>query len=334
MPASAPAHRPPRFASTSSWRHQGDPELTKPRGGARAVAAREQGEGDPLGGRAVVESLLLWCWSEVGAGGDETEQRNLVVVLRCGARVEGLSLEDVADKRVEVLALHFRRQHLARELLLRVVLLGARCCGGAVGARLLLRARGRCSGRAGCYSARGLLLRAVAPGERGRQASQRRISGPTVLAMDPYQFDPKSAFTVLAMDPESATFETSAPRASGPLPCQEGDPCDTCMCGEGYQCDAEQRCMPQQEDLCPPAVAILIRDIRKFEQDGCKAVGTDATQCHPKELDRFVIEHDKLNDLLLQLQHTLTVHFDQNEPGAEPHAARRAVDRRARRDAA
>jgi hypothetical protein len=28
---------------------------------------------------------------------DETEQRNLVVVLRCGARVEGLSLEDVAE---------------------------------------------------------------------------------------------------------------------------------------------------------------------------------------------------------------------------------------------
>ena len=28
---------------------------------------------------------------------DETEQRNLVVVLRCGARVEGLSLEDVVE---------------------------------------------------------------------------------------------------------------------------------------------------------------------------------------------------------------------------------------------
>ncbi|HEY0137044.1 MAG TPA: hypothetical protein VGB85_23335 [Nannocystis sp.] len=108
-----------------------------------------------------------------------------------------------------------------------------------------------------------------------------------------------------------------APRASGPLPCQEGDPCADCMCGEGYQCDAEQRCMPVKEDLCAPEVATLIRDIRRFEQDRCQAVGTDATQCDPKELDRFVIEHDKLNDLLLQLQHTLTVHFDQNEPSAE-----------------
>lgn len=115
-----------------------------------------------------------------------------------------------------------------------------------------------------------------------------------------------------------------APRASGPVPCQEGDPCSSCECGEGYACDAEQRCMPAREDLCAPAVAQLIRDIRKFEQDRCTAVGTDATQCDPKELDRFVIEHDQLNDLLLQLQHTLTVHFDQNEPSAErglPRAA-------------
>ncbi len=117
-----------------------------------------------------------------------------------------------------------------------------------------------------------------------------------------------------------------APRASGPLPCQEGDPCDSCMCGDGYQCDGEQRCMPLKEDLCAPEVAGLIRDIRRFEQDRCQAVGTDATQCDPKELDRFVIEHDKLNDLLLQLQHTMTVHFDQNEPSAErglPRAAQR-----------
>lgn len=28
---------------------------------------------------------------------DETEQRKLIVVLRCGARVEGLSLEDVVE---------------------------------------------------------------------------------------------------------------------------------------------------------------------------------------------------------------------------------------------
>lgn len=28
---------------------------------------------------------------------DEAEQRNLVVVLRCGVRVEGLSLEDVVE---------------------------------------------------------------------------------------------------------------------------------------------------------------------------------------------------------------------------------------------
>lgn len=108
-----------------------------------------------------------------------------------------------------------------------------------------------------------------------------------------------------------------APRASGPVPCQEGDPCASCECGEGYACDPEQRCMPAQEDLCAPEVRALIRDIRSFEQDRCQAVGTDATQCDPKELDRFVIEHNQLNDLLLQLQHTLTVHFDQNEPSAE-----------------
>lgn len=117
-----------------------------------------------------------------------------------------------------------------------------------------------------------------------------------------------------------------APRATGPLPCQEGDPCDSCECGEGYQCDAAQLCMPVQQDLCPAEVRDLIRDIRKFEQDRCQAVGTDATQCDPKELDRFVIEHDQLNDLLLRLQHTLTVHFDQNEPSAErglPRAAQR-----------
>jgi hypothetical protein len=108
-----------------------------------------------------------------------------------------------------------------------------------------------------------------------------------------------------------------APRASGPVPCQEGDPATSCECGEGYACDAEQRCMPAQEDLCAPGVRALIRDIRRFEQDRCQAVGTDATQCDPKELDRFVIEHEQLSDLLLQLQHTLTVHFDQNEPSAE-----------------
>ena len=115
-----------------------------------------------------------------------------------------------------------------------------------------------------------------------------------------------------------------APRSSGPLPCQEGDPCDSCECGDGYQCDAGQRCMPIKEDLCAPELALLIRDIRKFEQDRCQAVGTDATQCDPKELDRFVIEHGKLSELLLQLQHTMTVHFDQNEPSAErglPRAA-------------
>ncbi len=115
-----------------------------------------------------------------------------------------------------------------------------------------------------------------------------------------------------------------APRANGPVPCQEGDPCASCECGEGYACDPEQRCMPAQEDLCAPEVRALIRDIRSFEQDRCQAVGTDATQCDPKELDRFVIEHNQLNDLLLQLQHTLTVHFDQNEPKTE--ALRNALD--------
>ncbi len=125
-----------------------------------------------------------------------------------------------------------------------------------------------------------------------------------------------------------------APRAAGPVPCQEGDPCDSCECGDGYQCDAAQRCMPVKEDLCAPEVRDLIRDIREFEQVRCKAVGTDATQCDPKELDRFIIEHGKLSDLLLQLQHTMTVHFDQNEPSAEkglPAAAERYYSERFRR---
>jgi hypothetical protein len=43
--------------------------------------------------------------------------------------------------------------------------------------------------------------------------------------------------------------------------------------------------MPVKEDLCSPEVGKLIRDIRRFEQERCKAVGTDATQCDPKELD-------------------------------------------------
>jgi len=122
-----------------------------------------------------------------------------------------------------------------------------------------------------------------------------------------------------------------APRTSGPLPCQEGDPCDSCACGEGYQCDAEQRCRPVREDLCAPELRALIRDIRQFEQERCKAVGTDATQCDPKELDRFVLEHGQLSALLLQLQHTMTVHFDQNEPSAErglPRAAQRYYSER------
>ena len=122
-----------------------------------------------------------------------------------------------------------------------------------------------------------------------------------------------------------------APRTSGPLPCQEGDPCDSCECGEGYQCDAGQRCMPIKEDLCPAELGAPIRDLRRFEQERCKAVGTDATQCDPKELERFVIEHEQLSELLLQLQHTMTVHFDQNEPSAErglPRAAQRYYSER------
>lgn len=126
-----------------------------------------------------------------------------------------------------------------------------------------------------------------------------------------------------------------APRASGPLPCQEGDPCDSCECGEDYQCDAQQRCMPVKEDLCAPEIRALVRDIREFEQVRCNAAqGRDATQCDPAELDRFIIEHDKLSELLLQLQHTMTVHFDQNEPSAErglPPASDRYYGERFRR---
>jgi hypothetical protein len=107
------------------------------------------------------------------------------------------------------------------------------------------------------------------------------------------------------------------PPSVGPLPCQEGDPCAGCVCGAGNQCDAEDRCMPEAEDACTPEVVKMIAEIRDFERERCKAVGTDATQCDPQALDRFVLEHDRLNALLLGLQSTITVHFDQNQPNAE-----------------
>lgn len=114
------------------------------------------------------------------------------------------------------------------------------------------------------------------------------------------------------------------PPLAGPVACQEGDPCGSCECGEGHRCDAQDRCMPVQTDVCSPEVIKLIAEIRRFEQDRCKAVGSDATQCDPKELDNFVLAHDELSELLLGLQSTITVHFDQNQPNAEgglPRAA-------------
>lgn len=108
------------------------------------------------------------------------------------------------------------------------------------------------------------------------------------------------------------------PPLSGPLQCQEGDPCNSCECGEGNACDAEDRCMPVTADVCSPEVVKLIAEIRRFEQDRCRALGgSDATQCDPKELDSFVLAHDELSSLLLGLQSTITVHFDQNQPNAD-----------------
>lgn len=82
--------------------------------------------------------------------------------------------------------------------------------------------------------------------------------------------------------------------------------------------------MPIAADVCSPDVTKLIAEIRRFEQDRCHALGTDATQCDPKELDRFVLEHDKLNELLLGLPSTITVHFDQNQPSADEGLPRAA----------
>lgn len=115
------------------------------------------------------------------------------------------------------------------------------------------------------------------------------------------------------------------PPMTGPLPCQEGDPCGSCTCGEGSACDAEDRCMPVKVDECTPEVKQLIAEVRRFEQDRCHALGgSDATQCDPKELDSFVLQHDELNELLLALPSTITVHFDQNQPNAEAGLARAA----------
>lgn len=110
----------------------------------------------------------------------------------------------------------------------------------------------------------------------------------------------------------------------GPQACQEGDACADCECGEGFRCDAEDRCMPAAPDVCSEEVKKLIAEIRSFEHDRCAKVGTDATQCDPKELDKFVLAHDKASELLLGLPSTITVHFDQNQPNAEDGLPRAA----------
>lgn len=115
-----------------------------------------------------------------------------------------------------------------------------------------------------------------------------------------------------------------APPLAGPQICQEGDPCAECECGEGFRCDAEDRCTPAAPDVCSEEVKRLIAEIRSFEHDRCAKVGTDATQCDPKELDKFVLAHDKLSELLLGLPSTITVHFDQNQPNAEDGLPRAA----------
>ncbi len=111
-----------------------------------------------------------------------------------------------------------------------------------------------------------------------------------------------------------------------PLRCQEGDPCSRCVCGDGYTCDSNDVCRVVKEDQCDPELAQLVAEILAFERDRCNAVGSDATQCEPAELDRFIIQHQQLTTLLLKLNNTFTVHFDQNQPSAERDLPRTIED--------
>lgn len=102
------------------------------------------------------------------------------------------------------------------------------------------------------------------------------------------------------------------------LPCQEGDACDgRCSCEGAFSCDARQRCSAAPETTCAPDVAALLGDLQRFEKSQCKKVGEDASQCPPRALDQFFIDHRQFDAVLLGLRHTTTVHFDSRRSGGD-----------------
>lgn len=102
------------------------------------------------------------------------------------------------------------------------------------------------------------------------------------------------------------------------LACQEGDPCDgRCTCEGAFTCDERQRCTAAREDSCAPDVAALLADLQRFEKSQCKKVGEDASQCPPRALDQFFIDHRQFDAVLLGLRHTTTVHFDSRRSGGD-----------------
>lgn len=116
-----------------------------------------------------------------------------------------------------------------------------------------------------------------------------------------------------------------------PLPCQEGDSCDSCSCSEPLRCDPETRaCEAPEPPACTPEVAALVRSIREFERERCTKVGGKVTECDPKQLTEFFVTHQQFNELLLRLDHTISVHFDTGQPdalaGLSPRQARFYAD--------
>ncbi|MBL9104747.1 MAG: hypothetical protein JNL82_27635 [Myxococcales bacterium] len=119
----------------------------------------------------------------------------------------------------------------------------------------------------------------------------------------------------------------AVPPPPEPLPCQEGDPCDACACGEPLRCDPDtRRCSAPDPPACSPEVGALVRSIREFERERCTRVGGKITECDPKKLTEFFVTHQQFNELLLRLDHTISVHFDTGQPdalaGLSPRAAR------------
>lgn len=117
------------------------------------------------------------------------------------------------------------------------------------------------------------------------------------------------------------------PPPAEPLPCQEGDSCDTCSCGEPLACAPDtRRCTAPEPPACTPEVVALVRSIRAFERERCTKVGGKVTECDPKQLTEFFVTHQQFNELLLRLDHTISVHFDTGQPdaltGLSPRQAR------------